>query len=81
VPHVPNPVQAKTGMTDGVNGMNVPFAWNSNLTDDDMAELQHQGICLDADDNESGQKNSPISGLQVEAVPLSWKSDSIICPR
>jgi hypothetical protein len=73
-------VQANAGRTDGVDEVNIPFARNSNLTADDMAELRRQGITID-DDTDPAPENIPIPELRVEEVPLSWQSDGIICPR
>jgi hypothetical protein len=62
-------VQANAGRMDGVDevnrGVNIPFARNSNLTADDMAELRRQGITID-DDNDPAPENIPIPELRVD---------------
>jgi hypothetical protein len=58
-------VQANTGRTDDVDEVNIPFARNSNLAADDMAELWRQRITID-DDNDPVPGNIPIPELRVD---------------
>ena len=50
---------------------------NSNFTSDDMADVRHQGVAVD-DDNNPAPQNIPLPQLEDG---YSWRSEEIICPR
>ena len=51
----------------------------SNLRSEDMAELRHQGISID-DDNDPAPDNVPRQGETTYGTG-DWRREGIICPR